>query len=1045
MKKATAFCMAIILSLALFQSAFCVVPTRAEIVSGITETALPPLGENLVINGDFETDEDANGIPDGWTDSFFNKQGTTGPVGAMVVEGESAYGGSGRSILLRGGKNASYPFVQRGFKVEPKATYQVSLWVRKDNGTAAATAKLEFYAKGPTGSKCVQEGNTIQGLTKTNGWQRVLYNFVAPFTAQSVLIMPRLQSSDENECVYFDNIEVHMVAHPQIMEIKSDSIFYYPEQTEGEATASVRMDTFPEAFGGSVDFFFLDGETVCSSLENVPLNVEGKASFPYDTAFLKELKKEYKIRGVLKNDKGEELFRTEEPIYKFERPKYLGKDGVFRAKGEVFHPVVTYHVAQSQYDECAKAGINVVQGGIGDLAEAARNNLKVLVTLYGGMKSAGHPANAKKTEDIVNLYKEDERIFGWAIMDEPYLNLVDPLPELRESYRIIRELDDNHPVYICEASPQYFEDTAKNCDILCVDPYLPQANTSKPVMNTTHVYDYIQKGRQASNGMKPVISLLQAFKWYGYLPNGSAERHMIYQSFMAGATGHGYYEILNANKENGVEVPLYEVKETDIWEGIVSFGENEQADVYKHFAEKAYPGFSHVVNAESMYHGYIKDGKLYLIVMNQDATAEKTVTVPLTSFDEKVTLSGFSGRTIIGENSPTVNATSLSVQLAPYETALIEVTPQNEDFEWLFSETVQESFWAYFDTQNGITGIEEPMHFSDMAEYPWAIDAAEALLSAGVITETGAFDPGKPMTASGFADKLMAVLELSGSPAEVFGAVSDDALTKSTLLELVARGIHAKRGSRGEMLAPLPLGKLEKTVLVEEPIVLKTAEQLHLAVVKQGGEVQAYVSRAEAAYCLSFLISAKTCDFDAKTLFADHYNTLMESDSKVLYLSALLEQNTGVEGKVQKAEWTDGGRSFALYVNGTILSVENNTEKSSKAASLLSTTKDVNATYNGSRFYTSLPPNGIVFVEYNAKLEAGVYVGALRHCILPDSGHLRGAPLAAAYVKENEQWNFLRLYVGEERFEVTDGREYMIKCFRWSNWLVTDKKAVVVK
>ena len=169
---------------------------------------------------------------------------------------------------------------------------------------------------------------------------------------------------------------------------------------------------------------------------------------------------------------------------------------------------------------------------------------------------------------------------------------------------------------------------------------------------------------------------------------------MIYQSMMAGASGHGYYEIGSANTENGKSVPLYDVKETDIWEGIVSFGENEQADVYKHFAEKAYPGFSHEVNAKSMYHGYIKDGRLYLIVMNQDAAAEKAVTVPLTNFDGKVTVSGFSARTIIGENRPTVNATSLSVQLEPYETALIEVTPQNEDFEWFFSETVQKSFWV---------------------------------------------------------------------------------------------------------------------------------------------------------------------------------------------------------------------------------------------------------------------------------------------------------------------------------------------------------------
>ena len=216
---------------------------------------------------------------------------------------------------------------------------------------------------------------------------------------------------------------------------------------------------------------------------------------------------------------------------------------------------------------------------------------------------------------------------------------------------------------------------------------------------------------------------------------------------------------------------------------------------------------------------------------------------------------------------------------------------------------------------------------------------------------------------------------------------------------------------------------------------------------KKGGSATNVVSRAEAVYCLSYLMEVVACGFDDEMLFADHYSTLMDGETRGTYLSALLEKNENTGDKTQEESFSENGRNFVLYVNGKNERVEKTAEKNSKAASLLSVTDAAEATFNGSRLHVLLPPDGIVFAEFDTIQKAGAYVDALRHCILPRNCYLKGddLPIAAAYVKEDGQWRFLRLYLKGEQFSATDEREYMIKCFRWSNWLVTDKKTVVVR
>lgn len=639
-----------------------------EIPIGLTETALSPLaGEpaSLLTNGDFEAGE--NGVPENWSSKKYDAT-----AGAWLISGSPAQ--NGKAVKLTGGTGvASYPFVQQGIPVEGGATYQLSLWLYKDGGKSAATTKLEFYASAVTGTVCVQGANTYK-ITSTNGWEQVLYNFRAPYTATSVLIMPRIES--ESETAYYDDVKVYKVGPPSPVNLTTDSVFYYPEQKTGTAILSVSELVLPAARGGTAQFSLLDGESILQT-KAVPLGNDLCAAFSFDTSLLSVYKKAYTVKVHVQDKNGETLAERAQAVYKFARPKYLDKSGLWHNGAENFTPVICYKVppTDAAYIKCKKAGITVVQGSVSDLPRANSHGLKVLVTLYNGMQPAGAEVNRAYTKEVVEKYKNDPRVFAWAIMDEPHLNLPEPMDALLESYRIIREIDDNHPVYICEASPQHFADSAKACDLLCTDPYLPGSTTAAGKMNTTHVYDYVQKARAASGYLKPVLSLNQAFTWYRYLPDGMAARHMIYQALFAGASAHGYYNFAKAAEENGEKVPLYAVTSTDIWAGLTGFAETEKADAYAHFVEEKTAGFSHYVGKELLYHGYVQNGKLRIIVLNQSIKDTVQARIPLVSFDKSLQIGAYTAKYIAGGEGSFSGERSLDLTLSPYQAAVLELTP----------------------------------------------------------------------------------------------------------------------------------------------------------------------------------------------------------------------------------------------------------------------------------------------------------------------------------------------------------------------------------
>ncbi len=1034
---------------------------NTDITIGATEIPLQPIGEaNLLYNGGFESVEDNK--PLHWGSRCFNQSDGTGV--SLVSSDKTA---NGNCIKLVGGTGkASYPYVSQLFTAIGNATYQLHLRVRKDSGTAEATAKLEMYSTGPTiegGYKCLQGSNTVS-VRKTDGWEDVYYNFVAPFAANSIAVMPRLESENKNEEVLVDDVAVYMVRPPDMLEIKTDSTFYYPEQTSGTATAHVLTEYFPEAIGGQVSFVLTDGDTVLHA-ETVALSEQSEACFSFDAGLLKEFKKEYLVKGILTKEDGTVLAEARTPIYKFTRPTHLGEDGVWREKdGTPFTPVIAYHVDPKQYAKCAEAGITVVQGNVSNLTAAAQYGLKVLVTLYEGMKPAANAVNLEKTKSVVESYKDDERIFAWAVMDEPFLNLANPEPELRESYRVIRSLDDNHPVYICEASPEHYEASAKNVDILCIDPYLPKTSTGKGQMDTAHVYNYVNLARKSTKGLKPVLSLLQAFEWYGYMPDAMAERHMIYQSLMAGAVSHGYYTIAGAMERNDVKIPLYNVTETDIWDGLVSFKEKEQGLVYKHFVEKEYPGLFHHAGEELMYHGFVKDGKVYVMVMNQNKTNTVNASIPLVSFDESIKITEWTAEYVAGAEGENMQGTeaTLRLSLAPYAAVLLAVTPLNDvRFSGLHTKTVQNKFWNEVNINAGLPALKEKAYFSDLDSYPWAQDAIEELYREKIIEEAsaGSFLPATPIKRGEFAVYLARTLGLFSEKADEFKEIPDTSSYKEAIAAGKAYGIfHSEEDNTFLPEAPLSAEdmmnwiaqsiEMQKTkgakvnpILETEdvPEVFEIALQLHLNRIKAtdaGVETDfSCVTKAEACVALYQLFSFEKKKECSDTVF---FVSCMNTETKEIFLQELLSENINTEDGKCFVEWSKDGRRFGLYVNGSEKGQTVEMTRDEKAICLLAAGNAAKAAFKNKGFSIMLPTDSFIFAEYPDDVPIGAYKDDLMMPLVENGMVLKGDKysLGGLYRKTNDTWILDSLCFKGTRLSLLENTVYKVKSFDWSAMLV---------
>ncbi|MBE7062450.1 MAG: hypothetical protein E7390_01490 [Ruminococcaceae bacterium] len=726
-----------------------------------------PGEKNKIANGSFET-VDANGVPaEGW--SFYSP--TEGTNTKVSVDSREAYDGK-NSVRLYAADNQK-PWLRFYLKdITPGATYQLEAYLKQISvGTTGAVMKFE-YSYDPNGASKTSLGeNTFTIAPYFGGWQQIAMQFVAPDNCQCIRAYLRLYGPGE---VLWDNASCYKVKEADAYLFETDNYFYYSEWDKGNMTLNFNpVVGTPE--GHTADLFLKDKDgNVLKSAEGLPLGAEG-VTMEFPVHAMTEKKTAYTAGYTVYDAAGNVADTGGEAIYRYDRPTRLREDGVYLKDGKPFFPVIGYHVqknGEEDFKVCQEAGINVIQFfPENDSMEQVWKRLDLLqeyglmacISLYAGMKPAGHEVNAEYSTKVIEATKDHPAVFAYMIMDEPGQNGC-KLEDLKNSYKVIRDATDDHPAYMLE-SPGHisaFENDAKCVDVFVTDVYPSGYN---PV--ETRVTQVIRKAKEAVRYQKPVYCITQVFR-RGINPTPDNVRHMSYQALEAGCEGIGYYDVRDYTGylEGGAKEHLWE---RDCYEGLKFFSKNEQQTAFEAFVLQKYPILDEKWEENYYYRTYVKDDKIYANILN--LTTEKVeAEIPLESRDGKVKVGAFSAKELDITEEPKVNGTgTLSVTLDGGECAYYEITP---------SEKVDTS-------QLTVT------QYRDLSDYPWAKAQIELLREKGIVNTPGlrTYAPGENVSRADFAMFLVRTLGMEVGETESFADVEETAYYAKELAAGKAAGI----------------------------------------------------------------------------------------------------------------------------------------------------------------------------------------------------------------------------------------------------------------
>lgn len=258
----------------------------------------------------------------------------------------------------------------------------------------------------------------------------------------------------------------------------------------------------------------------------------------------------------------------------------IEKGGHLLLNGKRFFPLGLYAKPNGDdpYGQMAKAGFNLVSTGpdAKTLDAIAGAGIYCWIPLGGALDlSADRPAREDAIRKAVALAKDHPALLMYESADEPAWTWGDPAkprvpPEsLATGYRMIKELDPNHPVTLNHA-PQNTVATLRKynaaCDTISVDIYpiippdilhiygLTPDRRHGDLRNQTPscVGEYVDKMRQVAGPDRPVWMVLQGFAWADLdpvtkiqssvaCPTYEKTRYMAWQSVIHGCNGIIYW------------------------------------------------------------------------------------------------------------------------------------------------------------------------------------------------------------------------------------------------------------------------------------------------------------------------------------------------------------------------------------------------------------------------------------------------------------------------------------------------------------------------
>jgi Beta-galactosidase/beta-glucuronidase len=607
------------------------------------------LNENCATNPSFE---EVNGnIPTGW--QAINTWGTN----QTRLTDETAYSGK-YSVVIEPNSATGAPWVAQMIEVTGGATYDLSAWI-KSNYIAGSGAyfKVEFYNEMQESSQTYVSAYSSPFVGKsdiTGNWQNISCQVNVPADAKAAKVYIRVIGLGK---VYWDDVSFKLVKYPPMIALSTDEVFYYTDMTQGRVKAEITP--FDGIFENkSVDVRIFKKSTGEILKEGLGLPAQKEITFDFDPSAM-SLQDEYTVEVSLKTSEGIlEVQKTR--IFRWEKPLALNSKNEYTIDGKPFFPVIMYHANTSQYALVKEIGVNTVQGAasidanqIKDyLDKAQENGLKVIVSLYAGMKVK---ENLEYTRNTVTMLKDHPAVLAWAVMDEPGQRGDAILDELVEAYRTVRSIDPVHPVYMVECIPSFFEKTGNDTDVLVTDSY----PLSKSTSDISTVSEYVA-GAKAAVSNKPVWTILQTFcvpPNYPYLPTIDEVRNMAYQAIIEGSQGLGYYSMND---------PGWSLSDSELWPGLVKFG-----DELKCISDFTTGGkmINQFKSDKVQWAIWEKDSELYMAALNL-TTEQQNITVPLN-------INGYKAELLYGERADSFGSldSELPVQLEAHQAFLYKITP----------------------------------------------------------------------------------------------------------------------------------------------------------------------------------------------------------------------------------------------------------------------------------------------------------------------------------------------------------------------------------
>jgi len=213
-----------------------------------------------------------------------------------------------------------------------------------------------------------------------------------------------------------------------------------------------------------------------------------------------------------------------------------------RVDGRPFLPVGIYYAPVEKLPQMRDMGFNVahVWALPGDhtttlLDQAHRLGMRVAVELADAYR--GSKPFLPTVREHVRAFRSHPAVLAWYLYDEPEPQQLD---RVQQGYRLVRELDPDHPVVTVHVTPEAGARFAPYTDIFSVDPY------PVPNLALSRVWHLVARARVVAGPQKPVWAVIQAFAQSGprrpaRYPTPAELRNMVYQAIIGGATGILYF------------------------------------------------------------------------------------------------------------------------------------------------------------------------------------------------------------------------------------------------------------------------------------------------------------------------------------------------------------------------------------------------------------------------------------------------------------------------------------------------------------------------